>query len=317
MPDERLLWHCLRAPNPAEVLTSKPPDVEVELDELDAEDLQQRLDHHDLLLAATKVRPENEVGLMRLLEPHLSALRVPAFPVIPLPKGDNEHIDEGRVRLLHPLVPRPPFLACLIGPTDAGKTTVIINMLMQNGGWRGFFDEIVIISPTVKRDSKWELINTTGERFDHWDEEVEHELEAVLKKGEMIAEGAPTRHVLFILDDFIGQGVGMTRNSFFGRLSTRYRWSNCSIIFSGQKMTELGPLVRNNATHFMIWPTKSGREITTLEHELRGTLPAQSFRRLLLAAWREPHSFLTVERKAPPQSAYRRCFEEILVPDLS
>lgn len=55
------------------------------------------------------------------------------------------------------ILPRHEFTIGLIAPKGSGKTTVLIRLL---DFYRGFFHRIVIFSPTVKNDEKWDWVKT-------------------------------------------------------------------------------------------------------------------------------------------------------------
>lgn len=70
---------------------------------------------------------------------------------VPVPKGDD-HIPPPHGMGLMPI---HEFTMGLIAPKGKGKTTTIINMLEI---YRGYFHRIIVFSPTIKSDSKWDYI---------------------------------------------------------------------------------------------------------------------------------------------------------------
>lgn len=54
-----------------------------------------------------------------------------------------------------PNIPNHEFTMGLIAPKGAGKTTLIANLLH---GYKGYFHDIFIFSPTVRSDEKWDWI---------------------------------------------------------------------------------------------------------------------------------------------------------------
>jgi len=68
---------------------------------------------------------------------------------IPVPKG-----------YIHPSVPDPvlpqhEFTLGVIAPKGSGKTTTIVNLLRM---YKGYFNKILVFSPTVKSDEKWDWV---------------------------------------------------------------------------------------------------------------------------------------------------------------
>jgi hypothetical protein len=68
---------------------------------------------------------------------------------IPIPLG-AKHAESP-----HPALPNHEFSMGLIAPKGAGKTTLICNLLDY---FRGYFHTIVIFSPTVANDEKWDWV---------------------------------------------------------------------------------------------------------------------------------------------------------------
>lgn len=206
-------------------------------------------------------------------------------------------------------MPKPPFLVCAVAHTNSGKTTLLINLLLNEAAWNKVFHQVIVISPTVDRDSKWDLIRNKR-RFAHWDRTVQEELEQLIDSN--AARDAPGR-ILILFDDFLGENLDL-KTGFLADLATSFRHKHVSLIFSGQKMTALSTVIRANASHFFIWPATSGREVDTIVHELRGTLRDDEFRRLVTHVWSTPRTPLVVDMWAPQRTRYRRGFEEIVYP---
>jgi Ni2+-binding GTPase involved in maturation of urease and hydrogenase len=68
--------------------------------------------------------------------------------VKPIPVSGHEHPSPP-----HDMLPRHEFSMGFIAPKGAGKTTTLINLLRF---YKGYFHTIVIFSPTVKNDEKWD-----------------------------------------------------------------------------------------------------------------------------------------------------------------
>ena len=88
-----------------------------------------------------------------------------AVRAIPLPPGNH-----------HPLVPysqvlpQHEFSIGIIAPKGSGKTTAIINILDK---YKGYFNDIVVISPTIHNDDKWDYARKQpyrkeNKKLDRW-----------------------------------------------------------------------------------------------------------------------------------------------------
>lgn len=68
---------------------------------------------------------------------------------IPIPRGD-EH-----PKPCSDLLPKHEFTMGIIAPKGQGKTTLLINFILF---YKNYFNQIIILSPTIKNDPKWEYL---------------------------------------------------------------------------------------------------------------------------------------------------------------
>lgn len=65
----------------------------------------------------------------------------------------------------HPTVPYPhvlpqhPFTMGIVAPKGSGKTTLLCNMVMHL--YKGYFHRVIVFSPTVENDPKWDVVKKT------------------------------------------------------------------------------------------------------------------------------------------------------------
>lgn len=74
-------------------------------------------------------------------------MKSPALAVRPIPVSGIDHPDPPAG-----VLPRHEFSMGFIAPKGSGKTTCLINLLSF---YKGFFNNIIVFSPTVKNDEKW------------------------------------------------------------------------------------------------------------------------------------------------------------------
>jgi hypothetical protein len=74
--------------------------------------------------------------------------KVPEIKAIPVPEANKHPLPR-----YSPILPYHEFTWGVISPKGAGKTTFIINMLEL---YKGYFNEIIIFSPTLLNDDKWD-----------------------------------------------------------------------------------------------------------------------------------------------------------------
>lgn len=59
----------------------------------------------------------------------------------------------------HPHLPKHEFSMIIIAPKGSGKTNLIVNLLMKH--YKGYFHKILVCSPTIDNDEKWDLVKDT------------------------------------------------------------------------------------------------------------------------------------------------------------
>jgi hypothetical protein len=73
-------------------------------------------------------------------------MNIPKVKKIPVPNVDHPEPK-------YPVLPKHEFTIGLIAPKGAGKTTTMINLL---DFYKGYFHNIIVFSPTVASDEKWD-----------------------------------------------------------------------------------------------------------------------------------------------------------------
>lgn len=62
-------------------------------------------------------------------------------------------------KVKHPNLPQHPFSLLLVAPKGGGKTNLICNLILKQ--YKGYFHRVVVCSPTLENDPKWELVKET------------------------------------------------------------------------------------------------------------------------------------------------------------
>ena len=130
-------------------------------------------------------------------------------------------------------LPHMPWRGLLLGPSSAGKTTLIVSLLLHQ--FRGCFERIYVFSPSVDVDDAWKPVKEYSEKelgvdqqrektfFHEWQPEV---LEMLLDRQLKVTELQKKRkhsqlyQVACIIDDFadradVIQSSGNILTSFF------------------------------------------------------------------------------------------------------
>lgn len=59
----------------------------------------------------------------------------------------------------HKVMPQHEFTMLIVAPKGSGKTNLICNLIMKH--YKGYFHRILVISPTVDNDAKWDVVKKT------------------------------------------------------------------------------------------------------------------------------------------------------------
>jgi hypothetical protein len=109
----------------------------------------------------------------------IEPVKVPRGYIHPMPKDD--------------VLPRHEFSLGLVAPKGSGKTTVLVNLLQF---YKGYFHSILVFSPTVASDEKWDFIKEQDLLADNialkkWLKETESEDNSVVdaQKPRSLIEG--------------------------------------------------------------------------------------------------------------------------------
>jgi hypothetical protein len=194
-------------------------------------------------------------------------------------------------------LPRLHFIMQVIAPRGSGKTTLLINFLTRF--YRGIFDAVFVISPTMKNDSKWDEVPLNQERV-YTSPNID-----TINKVLAEVQGMPKRQLkLIVFDDCIGK-ESKKFGSFF-EFTFRHRHSKTSIITCSQSYKMTDKMVRSNTTHYVIFPIWNESEVRDIAEEL-----CMDWRHLAALMPAEQFSFLFVDRQ---NNAIYKNLEEYLGP---
>lgn len=242
---------------------------------------------------------------------------VPAsFQVYPV--NTTEKDPRPDISRLHPLYPRPHNIEIFLGPPNAGKTSLMVNRLLQENGNLGMFDDIYIISQNARVDPKWARVDIPEDHIiEDWDVEAVQMMEDLAaRQAKAIKDKSYVRNVLIVLDDFLGMGVVQKHReqNFLNKLAPIHRWRAITLWCSAQRLTALPPIIRDVATDFIVFNVM-GSDLESIRKHLAGHIHRDVFMRMFKDATssNDGYGFLHVTRavnKHTPQH-FRKNFESV------
>ena len=159
-----------------------------------------------------------------------------------------------------------PFNALIVGPTNSGKTQLLVNQLC--GPFRGNFDHIVLICPTF-------AYNKTLYRFAEKDPRFyviiceKNQVKAWLKIAHMFLEGT---NALIVLDDCACSKDVKGRTGELVKLGFSARHAGISVWILTQQLTSIPKSFRENVAAIVLFYTPSAKTMKTIFEEYAGEL---------------------------------------------
>lgn len=167
---------------------------------------------------------------------------------------------------LDPVLPRHPWLECLIAPPRSGKTSMLMNKIFRLYP-DNYFDEIIYCSPSQLHDKTCKELLPKKENLIQISEMEDIQnldtliSELIKSQKELVKDEEPMKRIWLILDDC----VNMLKPVQF--LATRYRHADLSISVVSQSFRAIPLLIRNCANVVIFFHLNSKRELEKIDEE--------------------------------------------------
>ena len=252
-------------------------------------------------------------------------------------------LDDGKTRNRNPMVlPTPQFSMSVIGGKGVGKTSLIGNLLINPNFFRGVFERIIIFSPTIRADDKWEIIlnedvlyKPKRKKETDLDPKKEDPDRLKINKGDIHTE--PEEYVtilkdlrktykeiyeedgksalprtLIILDDVLGLKV--LSDKTLVNFIANCRHLNCSVIISVQRYNGIPKTIRVNCTYLIIYPTYDKKELKSIYEENSSRFSFNEFSEMIMELFESSERrFLAINNQNPPSHRFIDTFEAFIL----
>ncbi|NDB55008.1 DUF2075 domain-containing protein [archaeon] len=225
-------------------------------------------------------------------------------------------LDNQVIKSNEPL-PKQDIVWIVSGGKGSGKSTMVLNVLKNKNAYKGFFDNIILVSPTAMRDKKFDKLREELEEEDKYfsncdDETIEEIMSKLQQFNDNFDEEEEGRkpHNLIIFDDCLSSLPKSTQKSKFNELITTSRHLKTSVWILVQKFNKVNPLIRDQADLLSIFKTNNKQELQTIEDSLN--IDKKQFNDLYTFATYEPNSFLHISFFGGQPKFYKR-FDEIII----
>lgn len=240
-----------------------------------------------------------------------------AIHKIPIP--DAEYRSETPEHLQNKDLPGFPSTIAAVGPPSSGKTNVLFNLLTRREFMCGFFDQIFQLGPTVQSDKIYKTVKIPDDQKVSDPKQFLEKLEEWLKKQieETKKDPATAPKQLYIFEDITAYRDTVQNNETFVKCFTAIRHHKATAYANIHKLTGLHRTCRVSCMHILLWPCP--RSEAKQAHEDYGVaeLNFNDFLLMCRYAWKpepgqNPKPFLYINRYAPEELRYRKCFDKII-----
>ena len=189
-------------------------------------------------------------------------------------------------------MPDKPFRMLICGPSGAGKTNLLTNILLKP---LIQYDTIYLYSKFLEQ-SKYQYLK---DKLEEVSRIVGYDVMECSNDEVVPLDDLPNNNQkLVIFDDFLCEKQKRLIDYFI-----RGRKKNCSVIYLSQSFYKTPRDIRLNCSHFCLFDVQDKREKRTISDDL-GVKPEQ-----YESATREPYSFLYVDK--PKKRCTNNFFGEI------
>ena len=205
------------------------------------------------------------------------------------------------------------------GAKGSGKTTLCINLLRNKEAFKGWFDNVFMVSPTASKDAKLDkLIDELKDDDKYYKECSDENIEDIMKRLNEYnndfdyEEEKRQPYNLVILDDCAHALAKSNSKSPLNELITTCRHLKTSVWIMSQQFHKINPLIRANTDIVSIFKTNNKKEYRAFEEDFNVD-PDVLKKVYEFAVNSSPNSFLHIVFIGGQPRFYRK-FDQILDP---
>ena len=186
----------------------------------------------------------------------------------------------------------PPFLVSILAPVKSGKTTTIVNIVLNPALYRKAWSRVYLVSPTARVDETFAPLIADPAATAYVPASPK-EFEAAIASV-IAAVGEGDEPAVLVVDDCVNLIGG---SSAFLGLCTRYRHLKLSIIVATQYFKALPPVVRSNTSMFLVFRLTNEKELMAWLEEEAGNFPPRELEAAYRAVTKNKYHLLRVDRR--------------------
>jgi hypothetical protein len=211
------------------------------------------------------------------------------------------------------VIPKHPSRCIYNGKSGSGKSNLLINMMVKKEFYKGYFDEVYLISPTANKADDLPKYLGLDEKnmFNELDPEIiqkilDNQVKKVEEKG---VDKAPK--VAVILDD-IQSSPAFMRSNPFTQLFIAGRHYSISVFVCCQQFKRLPKVCRLQASNIFFFPSSLSEVETLCDEFCPPNMSKKDFKEMIKYATNEPYQFLHINMFCHFKDRYRKNLDEVL-----
>lgn len=210
------------------------------------------------------------------------------------------------------LLPNFPTGIVVIGKSGSGKSNAVFNLLSNKHMLSDYFDFIYLWAGVKPDKEMIKILEIPQEniKINFSEEDVKNivnKLEKTVEKQGM----KNTPKVLFIFDDILNMPKFL-KSDTMTKIATQSRHANLSWIALSQYYKKLPPVIRSNASYYMIFPSSEAELIKISDELCPPNLSKKDFMKVAKHATKEKYQFLSINTKCNPNTMLRKNFDTVL-----
>ena len=214
---------------------------------------------------------------------------------------------------INPDLPEPPFCMCVVGPSRAGKSNFIRNLLSRDDFLKKIFkpENIFIICPSLRYNDDYDCVDKAFK----CDEFTNAIIDEIIEEQTWVIdnfkkERAP--NILIVLDD-IADNVAFSNSNILKKLAMRGRHMKISIIMSVQKFSTINKGVRINSTHIVMFRPNMWTELDFIVEQIATKGDRKKLMKIFKDIFRKNYAFIMMDLNNPDISRrLRKGMSEII-----
>lgn len=265
-------------------------------------------------------------------------------------KGNKIRALDKQINTEPSLTPKLPFSMILSASKGKGKSSMLINMLINQDMLAGKFNQIHIVSPTNKLDSKFNILretegiirpnrellklfknkmkdtiispvnsnpeyNTVLTNEDFYEKVSVDLLKEIITEQKMIIEAygkSVADNILLVYDDCASNKKFLNSNQV-QQLMFNSRHYKVSIIITTQNYFSIPKPLRLNTSIFALFYTANLKELKSIYEENNSNLNFKQFNSMFSKVCNiKDYNFLTINYQNTEKYRYSICFEEFI-----